>query len=51
MHRFTPAMTAYRAYTAGGAVVVQQIVVTHKPDRNWTAKAYKERSIPIPPSW
>jgi|SRR5579859_127727 len=22
--------------------------VTHKPDRNWTPKAYKERSIPIP---
>lgn len=23
--------------------------VTHKPDRNWTPKAYKEREIPIPP--
>jgi integrase/recombinase XerD len=22
--------------------------VTHKPDRNWTPKAYKEREIPIP---
>jgi integrase/recombinase XerD len=25
--------------------------VTRKPDRNWTPKAYKEREIPIPPSW
>jgi integrase/recombinase XerD len=24
------------------------IRVTHKPDRNWTPKAYKEREIPIP---
>ena len=23
--------------------------VTHKPDRGWTPKAYKEREIPIPP--
>ena len=23
--------------------------VTHKPDRNWTPKAYKEREVPIPP--
>src|SRR5213594_2659554 len=22
--------------------------VTHKPDRNWTPKAYRERTIPIP---
>jgi integrase len=22
--------------------------VTHKPDRNWTPKAYREREIPIP---
>jgi len=22
--------------------------VTHKPDRNWTPKAYKEREIPVP---
>lgn len=22
--------------------------VTHKPDRDWTPKAYKEREIPIP---
>ncbi len=22
--------------------------VSHKPDRNWTPKAYKEREIPIP---
>lgn len=22
--------------------------VSHKPDRNWTPKAYKERGIPIP---
>jgi len=22
--------------------------VTHKPDRNWTPKAYKERTVPIP---
>ncbi len=22
--------------------------VTHKPDRGWTPKAYKEREIPIP---
>jgi integrase/recombinase XerD len=22
--------------------------VTHKPDRNWTPKAYKERTIPVP---
>jgi integrase len=24
------------------------IRVTHKPDRNWTPKAYKERTVPIP---
>ena len=24
------------------------IRVTHKPDRNWTPKAYKEREIPVP---
>lgn len=24
--------------------------VTHKPDYNWTPKAYKEREIPIPES-
>ena len=24
------------------------VKVTHKPDRNWTPKAYKEREIPIP---
>jgi integrase/recombinase XerD len=24
------------------------IKVTHKPDRNWTPKAYKEREIPVP---
>jgi integrase/recombinase XerD len=24
------------------------VQVTHKPDRNWTPKAYKEREIPIP---
>jgi integrase/recombinase XerD len=24
--------------------------VTHKPDRGWTPKAYKEREIPIPPT-
>jgi len=23
--------------------------VSHKPDREWTPKAYKEREIPIPP--
>ena len=26
----------------------QTVKVTHKPDRNWTPKAYKEREIPIP---
>lgn len=26
------------------------VKVTHKPDRNWTPKAYKEREIPIPES-
>jgi len=24
--------------------------VSHKPDREWTPKAYKEREIPIPPN-
>lgn len=24
------------------------VKVTHKPDRNWTPKAYKERTIPVP---
>jgi integrase/recombinase XerD len=28
-----------------GAATVR---ITHKPDRNWTPKAYKEREIPIP---
>ena len=27
---------------------VSTVRVTHKPDRGWTPKAYKEREIPIP---
>ena len=29
--------------------VASTIRVTHKPDRGWTPKAYKDREIPIPP--
>ncbi len=25
--------------------------VSHKPDRNWSPKAYKEREIPVPEDW
>jgi integrase/recombinase XerD len=28
--------------------VASTVRVSHKPDRNWTPKAYKEREIPIP---
>jgi hypothetical protein len=29
-------------------LVACTVRVTHKPDRGWTPKAYKEREIPIP---
>jgi integrase/recombinase XerD len=38
-------MYTYRSDVNCAACVVR---VTHKPDRGWTPKAYKEREIPIP---
>jgi integrase/recombinase XerD len=38
-------MHAYRSDVNCNGYVVR---VTHKPDRGWTPKAYKEREIPIP---
>ena len=38
-------MYTYWSDTNFGAATVR---VTHKPDRGWTPKAYKEREIPIP---
>jgi integrase len=37
-------------YTSWSAVnlAASTVRVSHKPDRNWTPKAYKEREIPIP---
>jgi hypothetical protein len=29
-------------------LAVSTVRMSHKPDRGWTAKAYKEREIPIP---
>jgi integrase len=29
-------------------IAASTVRVSHKPDRNWTPKAYKEREIPIP---
>ncbi len=36
------------AYWSDVNFVASTIRVTHKPDRGWTPKAYKEREIPIP---
>ena len=38
-------MYAYKSDVNCSACIVR---VTHKPDRDWTPKAYKEREIPIP---
>lgn len=35
-------------YWSDVSLPASTVRVSHKPDRNWTPKAYKEREIPIP---
>jgi integrase len=37
-----------RLLYAAGLIPVAIVRVTHKPDRGWTPKTYKEREIPVP---
>jgi integrase/recombinase XerD len=41
---------AMHAYWSDINIAHATVRVTHKPDRGWTPKAYKEREIPIPES-